>query len=280
MSIKTMLVHLDDGIDARSHVDTAAAIAHDIGARLIGAYLVPTPEITPTVAALLPKDLVSRRLREMGEAQNAAKLAFHDAALRARVERIDWRAPAGDPRRALIAHGRYTDLVVLAQHDPDDPLADFGAELVTEALFGLGRPLLIVPFIGSPATPGERVLVASDGGREAARAMADAMPLIEQASEVRVLIGSGNASGDASSFTSQSSHLRSWLSDHGVEPVIERADSDSNDKGEWLLSRAADYGSDLVVMGAYGHARVREMVLGGMTRTILRAMTVPVLMSH
>jgi nucleotide-binding universal stress UspA family protein len=280
MSIKTMLVHVDDGTHAPSHVDTAVALARDVGARLIGAYLVPTGDMSPSVAALLPKDLVARRMREASQAQSAAKLAFYAAATRGSLDRIEWRAPAGDPMRALVMHGRCSDLVVLGQPDHEDPLASFAGDLVTEALFGLGRPILMVPYTGTQATLGKRVLIATDGGREAARAIADAMPMIERAAQVRMLVGAPEDSSESPGFTEVGTRFSGWLRDHGVEPMIERYDMDSGDKGEWLLSRAADYASDLIVMGGYGHARVREMVLGGMTRTILRSMTVPVLMSH
>jgi nucleotide-binding universal stress UspA family protein len=106
------------------------------------------------------------------------------------------------------------------------------------------------------------------------------MPMIERAAQVRVLIGAPEDSSESAGFAEVSRQFSGWLRDHGVEPIIERYEMDSGDKGEWLLSRAADYTSDLIVMGGYGHARVREMVLGGMTHTILRSMTVPVLMSH
>ena len=275
-----MLVHLDNGRHAPSYVDTAVALARRVSARLIGAYLVPFGDMSPTLAALLPDELVTRRLREASEAQRAAKLVFDEAASRGGVERIEWRAPAGDPVRALVAQGRCTDLVVLGQRDDDDPLAGFARELVTEALFGLGRPILVVPYAGAHPTPGARVLIATNGGREAARAIADAMPIIEHASEVRVLVGAPEEAIDWSGYADVADLLGGWLRDHDVEPVIERYGAERGDHGEWLLSRVADYGSDLVVMGGYGHARVREMVLGGMTRTILRSMTVPVLMSH
>jgi nucleotide-binding universal stress UspA family protein len=280
MSIKTMLVHVDDGAHSPARVDTAVRLARDVGARLVGAYLVPTGDVYPSVAALMPKELVDQRLREGAAAQKAAELAFRDGAARGGLDRIEWRAPAGDAFQAIVEHGRFVDLVVLGQRDPDDRLGPFASELATTALLGLGRPILLVPYRGAKATLGERILVATDGGREAARAIADAMPLIERASQVHVLIGSPGNADQFPTFAQSSARLGGWLRDHGVEAVLERYDIAPGDKGEWLLSRAADHGSDLIVMGGYGHSRVREIVLGGMTRTILGAMTVPVLMSH
>lgn len=281
MSIKSILVHVDERQHVGSHLDTAVLLARQTGARLVGAYLVPTGDMTPSLAALLPQEVVTRRMSEASEAQERAKVAFLDAAKRGGLDRTEWRAPAGYPlRAALVAHGRYSDLVVFGQRRHGDPLASFTSELVSEALFDLGRPVLIVPFTGAQPTLGSRILIATNGGREATRAVGDAMALIEQASEVRVLLGSSDGDMEQPSFAATSARLAGWLGDHGVEPSIERFEAISGDHGEWLLSRAADYGSDLIVMGGYGHARVREWVLGGMTRTILRSLTVPVLMSH
>jgi nucleotide-binding universal stress UspA family protein len=279
MSIRTMLVHVDNGVRCRARVDAAVLLARDLRARLIGAYLVSMAEMLPSVAAMVPEDVLQKHLRATAEAQESAEAVFRDAIAQAAFEPAEWRAPAGDPLQAAITHGRCCDLVVLGQCDPEDPAALFTSDLLTAALFGLGRPMLIVPYTGTEAILGKRILVATDGGREATRAIGDAMPLLERAAAVNVLIGT-SSEPEAPTFAQSSLRIGAWLRDHAIEPVIERYDPEATDKGEWLLSRAADFGADLVVMGGYGHPRVREMVLGGMTRTLLRSMTVPVLMSH
>jgi nucleotide-binding universal stress UspA family protein len=278
MSVKTMLVHVDDSAGAKSRVDVAVRLANDVGARLIGAYLVPNAEITPSVAAMIPKDVLARRLGETARAQEAGEALFKRAAEQAGLD-AEWRAPAGDAIDAAIAHGRYCDLLVLGQPDADDAFAGFQNDLLTAALLGLGRQILVVPYIGSAGGVGKRILVATDGGREAVRAIGDAWFLLERARDVKVLAGTA-AGSDHPTFTQTSDRLAGWFRDHGVHPDIERYDAEAGDHGEWLLSRAADFAADLVVMGGYGHPRMREIVLGGMTRTILRTMTVPVLMSH
>ena len=279
MSVKTILVHVDDGAGARSRVAIAARVASDVGARLVGLYLVPTGEIAPSVAALIPKDVLARRLEEAGRAQKSAEATFRELAALASVN-VEWRAPAGLALDAALAHGRYGDLMVLGQPNADGAFPAFESDLLTAALLGLGRPLLVVPYIGAQSTFGKRVLVATDGGREASRAIGDAWFLLERARDVKVLIGATDRSDGGATFGQSRERIAAWFRDHGLDADVERYDAEAGDHGEWLLSRAADFAADLVVMGGYGHARTREILLGGMTRTLLRTMTVPILMSH
>ena len=280
MSVKTLLVHVDDSRGAKSRVDAAVRLAGEIGARLVGLYVVPTVDIAPSVAALIPQDVLMRRQDETARARQAAEALFRTASTAKSGLAVEWRAPAGPPVEAAVAHGRYCDLMVLGQPDADDVFAGFGEELLTAALIGLGHPILIVPYIGATGMPAKRVLIATDGGREAVRAIADAWFLIERAREVKVVVGATDRSDPGSAFSQVRERLAGWLGDHGLHPEIERYEAEAGDRGEWLLSRAADFAADVVVMGGYGHARMREIVLGGMTRTILKTMTVPVLMSH
>ena len=279
MSVKTILVHVDDGAGAKSRVALAARVASDVGARLIGLYLVATAESAPSVATLIPKDVLARRVEETGRAEKSAEATFRDAGAQAGVS-VEWRAPAGLALDAALAHGRHGDLMVLGQPNPDDVFSAFESELLTATLLGLGRPLLVVPYIGAQSTLGKRVLVATDGGREASRAIGDAWFLLERALDVKVLIGATDRPDGGATFGQSRERVAGWFRDHGLEADVERYDAEAGDHGEWLLSRAADFAADLIVMGGYGHARTREILLGGMTRTLLRTMTVPILMSH
>jgi nucleotide-binding universal stress UspA family protein len=278
MSLKTLLVHVDDGAAAESRTRAAARIAAEHGARLIGGYCVSTAEIVPSVASMMPDELVAQRLLEGLAAQRKAEQRFREWAGAAGAP-LKWRAPAGDPLLAMLAHGRCSDLVVFGQPDPGDPDAQFAGELISTALMGLGRPLLVVPYIGVADTLGQRILVAFDGSREASRAVGDAMIFLQRAREVRVLLGQrDDPRAPANLRTGE--RLAGWLADHGVRATIEHDASPPANVGESLLSRAADFSSDLIVMGGYGHSRIREFVLGGTTRSMLQSMTVPVLMSH
>jgi nucleotide-binding universal stress UspA family protein len=137
----------------------------------------------------------------------------------------------------------------------------------------------VVPYAGTFKTIGQRVLVAWNAGREATRAVNDALPLLEGAAKVTVLAinphgglrGHGEVPG---------ADIALHLARHGVRAEASAIKSDDVEIGALLLSQAADLNADLIVMGAYGHSRLREVVLGGATREILRSMTVPVLLSH
>jgi nucleotide-binding universal stress UspA family protein len=279
MALRSLLVHVDDSDACVHRLDVASRLARDFDAELIGVYLVPTAELTPTVAALLPDSIVEQRLRGTGDAQDEAEARFRDAAARAEVLAVEWRAPAGMPVRAIATHARGVDLSVIGQPDPHDPGASFAGDLATAALLATGRPALIVPYVGVRRPVAETVLVAWDHSRESARAIADALPLLARAPKVVVLaITSGR---EESLVDKQSGALiDAYLRRHDVRATVHHLSIADVDTGELLLSQCADTGADLLVMGAYGHTPLQELVLGGVTRTMLRRMTTPVLMSH
>lgn len=277
MSFKSILVHVDDVEASQPRLDAAIRVALRFQARLIGLYLVPAIDISSSVAALIPPDVIERRQREMAQAQRDAEQTFRKATAAAGLAAVEWRAPPGSPIEAAIAHARCADLLIVGQRNPPGQL--LAEELVTTVLLASGRPMLIVPYIGARPTLGDNVLVAWDGGREASRAIADALPLLERARRVTVIAVSREETAAAEGSPAEA-RLGAWLREHGVDVEIARHAVGDVTAGEWLLSRAADLGSDLIVMGGYGHTRVRELILGGVTRTMLQAMTVPVLMSH
>jgi nucleotide-binding universal stress UspA family protein len=279
MSFKTIVVHVDDSPRTGQRLNAAVRLAVDCGAELVGIYLVPTIELSLSVAALLPDDVVAGRLRETGDAQHRAEALFREAAATAGLTAIEWRAPAGPAIGAAVAHARCADLTVVGQARSDDVDAAFRSELTTTLMLSTGRPMLIVPFIGVSPAMGDKVLVAWDGGREASRAIADALPILERAKEVVVVSIDDDPEHPVADAPAQA-RLAGFLRRHGVEARIQHYDGSHSEIAERLLSHAADMGSTLIVMGGYGHARLREMVLGGATRSVLESMTVPVLMSH
>jgi nucleotide-binding universal stress UspA family protein len=279
IDMKTLLVHMDATGRCQGRIDAAATLARDFGSRLVGVYLVPGDDMSPSIAAMLPAEIVERRMTEALDAQREAEAGFRAAAGAAGVAQVEWRAPAGPPVEAAIAHGRCADLFVLGQRDPEDAAFMFTDELIAMVLLSTGRPVLVVPHIGIGETLGRNVLVAWDGRREATRAVADALPLLARAEQVTVMTIAADRAGGSEAEASVE-RLTAWLGGHGVVPRISRDAVPDIDIGNWMLSRAADQGADLIVMGGYGHTRLRELVLGGVTRTLLRTMTVPVLMSH
>lgn len=277
MSLKSILVHVDDAGACKPRLDAAIRVARDFQAELVGLYLVPPIEVNPSIAALIPPDAIERREREMAQARHEAEDAFRKATTAAGLAAVEWRAPPGSPVDVAVAHARCADLLIVGQRNPPGYL--LAEELVTTVLLGSGRPVLVVPYIGARPTLGDNVLVAWDGGREASRAIADALPLLERARRVTVIAVSREGAAHAEGSPAEA-RLGAWLRRHGVNVDIARHAVGDIAAGEWLLSRAADLGSDLIVMGGYGHTRMRELILGGVTRTMLQAMTVPVLMSH
>lgn len=278
MSLKTLLVHLDSGKRSQQRLAAAVRIATDFRAQLVGVYLVRGIELAPSVAALLPPDLIERRSRELADAQREGEDVFRRTTAAAGIS-AQWRAPAGPPLEAAVAHGRCADLFVMGQSDSTDPESVFVDELIATTILATARPTLIVPHVGTRPTLGENALVAWDGGREASRAVADALPFLERAKRVTVVAvnqDSGAHPVDAPAVA----RLTSYLHAHGIAAIVDRDSVSDISIGERLLSRAADLGSDLIVMGGYAHTRLRELVLGGVTRTMLEKMTVPVLMSH
>ena len=279
MPYRSILVHVDPSASSRSRLGISIGLCRDFGAQLIGTYLDDTPEITPSLAALLPNDIVARRLAEVASMQHAAEDVFRQAA--AGLADIEWRAPAGPPIEAAVKHGRCADLIVVGQPDVADASWSFAARLVAAVLLETGRPMLVVPYVGAPAAVGTDILVAWNGGREASRALADAMPLLVRARRVTVAcLYPGAAACGADAATRE--RLAGYLRHHGIDAHIDHDDLGEGDVavGDWLLSRVADLGGDLIVMGGYGQPRWREEVLGGATRALLSAMTVPVLMAH
>jgi nucleotide-binding universal stress UspA family protein len=204
---------------------------------------------------------------------------FVEAAKRAGLA-FGWRfLEAAEPLGAA-ALARPYDLVLAGQADPDDPEASFSGKFPESLVMDAGRPVLLLPRSAhDPSFAIRRVLVAWNGSREAARAVGDAMPLLRRAEAVRV-VSAESASGERDGARLPEVDVAAWLARHGVRSELASVLRDERDVGAWLLSTANDFDADLIVAGAYGHSRIREFVLGGVTRTLLRSMAVPVLMSH
>jgi nucleotide-binding universal stress UspA family protein len=189
----------------------------------------------------------------------------------------DWQAPMGPVDLLVASRAGTTDLVVLAQTDPDRPLPKVAGNLIEDVMMRCGRPILVVPYAGRFSRIGRTVLVGWNGSREAARAVHDALPLIEPAASVTVLQVERVGASVANLPTAD---IAAHLARHGVIVHAARTVADGISDADALLSYACDEGADLLVVGGYGHSRLRELVLGGVTRSLLRDMTLPVLISH
>lgn len=279
MSYKTLLVHLDDSRRCETRVALALDLARRWDAHLIGLYLV-----AQDIAEPLPGDdagqvagLVASLAAQAAERRARAEHAFAAAAGQA-GRTVEWRAPAGQPLDVATLHARHADLLILGQPDPHDPASYVERNFVGDLVLAAGRPALVIPRAGAVPTLGENVLVAWDGSREAARALADALPLLRRARFVAVDIVKRT---DDYAAAPGAIDVAAWLATHGVRASFSTTPRHGiAGTGATLLNRASDLHADLLVMGAYGHSRARERVWGGVTRTMLESMTVPVLMAH
>jgi nucleotide-binding universal stress UspA family protein len=275
--IRDLVVNLAAGKSRDSAAEFAISLAAAFEAHVTGVSFAYEPVITPTVMDGLSAAWIDTEREQNRSAAQAAIDRFAAGARNAGVSYVD-RLLAGtldDAARVLGTFARSFDLAVLGQADPDRGAQD---DLMIEAaLFNSGRPVVIVPYIHKGALALSRVLVCWDASRSAARAVADAMPFLRRGQAIEVVVV--GADGDNKPEL-PGVDLGEHLARHGLNVEVKRLVAESLAVADVILSHAADCGADFIVMGGYGHSRLREFVLGGVTRTMLAEMTVPVLMSH
>ncbi|MDA1118758.1 MAG: universal stress protein [Proteobacteria bacterium] len=277
MTYKTILVHLDNRPRCAERVNLAFGLAARFDAHLIGLYAPGEPYI-PSYALAEAGPTVREMLdQRRAESASQAQARFRDATRKHGDTSAEWRASDGDADTAVRQSARYADLVVAGQPEAADEGGLRG--LADELALSAGRPVLFVPYAGRFAALGKRVLIAWDAGREAARAVTDALPFLQRAEAVEVAAFDPER-GRRGHGEQPGADIALYLARHGVKVTVHQQSGAGYEVGGQILSRAADASADLIVMGAYGHSRVRELVLGGATRSMLEAMTVPVLMSH
>lgn len=274
--IKDIIVNL--GLGARDPAgEVAVSMAETFEAHVLGLAFAYDPIIPGSVMGGIPAEFIeTQRAQATGKAA-AAVARFEEAARRAGVsyEHRILNASVSGASDHLGRMARRFDLVVAGQPDREDTVP--GGILEEGALFESGRPVIIVPFIHKGGLKLERVMVCWDGSRTATRAVADALPLMKKTKSVEVVIV---ANDRGKSDEVPGADLGQHLARHGLEVDVKRITSGDIGVASTILSHAADSGTDFIVMGGYGHSRLREFVLGGVTRGILESMTVPVLMSH
>jgi nucleotide-binding universal stress UspA family protein len=277
MSYKTILVHADLSVHAPARIRLAAAIANAEGGHLVGAAMTGISRFVYTDSGIdLERSVVAGYIDTLHEHARQALEQFEAVAREAGVRSFEPRLVGDDPEGGLVLLSRFADLVVLSQTDPGHQVPGVVRDLPEYVMLNVARPVLVVPYAGNHQRLDGKALVAWDAGLEASRALANALPLLKRASSVTV--AQFNA-GDGADLAAQSADVAAWLGRHGIEPqVVEQRTA--IDEGNALLSLAADRQADLIVMGGYGHTRFRELLLGGVTKTVLESMTAPVLMSH
>lgn len=276
MPFKDLLVIADNDPTYASRVDIALALATEHEAHLTGLHVIPGALTHVYEDTPIPESVVKAQRLELEAAARKAAAVFAQRAGRTTVP-TEWRVAEGDIVRVASGHARYADLTIVPQGIEIGSASSDLTELPEELVLAVGRPVLVIPRYGSFPRVGGQVLVAWNGSREATRAVHDALPLLCRADRVAVL--SIDPGGDADRRV-PGADIALHLARHGVTVRTESISGADIAVGELVLSYAADHEIDLIVMGAYGHTRLREMVLGGATRTLLRHMTVPVLLSH
>jgi nucleotide-binding universal stress UspA family protein len=255
----------------------AVALAEAFGAHVTAVAFAYEAALPPSIMGGIPASFIEVQRAESEKAARASIARFEEAARRAGVS-AESRVVAGSLGTAAETFGRMarrSDVAVVGQPEPDVVAPE---DLIIEAaLFASGRPAVVVPYIHTKGFAVDRVMVCWDGSRNAARAIGDAMPLLARARTIEVVIVAGER---AKSDEIPGADIAQHLARHGLKVELERIVSADSDVASTLLSHAADASADFIVMGGYGHSRLREFILGGATRGILGAMTVPVLMSH
>lgn len=274
--IKDILVNLGVGKPHDVACDYAISVAALFGAHLSARAMACKLPVGGSILDGASADFIDSFTAERRTAAEKAKTSFDERCRRAGI-RADSSVVTdyvADVAQIFAENARHYDLSVVAQEEPKNDLPE---SLITEAaLFESGRPVLIVPYIQRTGIKLDRVMLCWDGSRNAARAVGDAMPLLERAGRVDVVTVDTKERRN----TIRGAQIADHLARHGLKVDLKPIVAPDSDVANVVLSQAADSEANLIVMGGYGHTRLREFILGGATRGMLESMTVPVLMSH
>lgn len=275
--IKDLVVNLTIGAERDYAADYAVSIAEAFAAHIAGIAFAYEPVLPPTIMGGIPANYIESQRADSEKAAGEAVAHFEERARRAGLS-AESRVMGASIAGASDLFGRVArrfDLSVVGQAEPDKVAPE---ELIIEAaLFESGRPVVVVPYIQRDGLKLDRVMIGWDGSRNATRSIGDAMPLLVRAKSVDVVIV---ASEGVKSDELPGADVAQHLARHGLKVDVKRIVTGGVDVANTVLSYAADSSIDFIVMGGYGHSRLREFILGGATRGILTSMTVPVLMSH
>jgi nucleotide-binding universal stress UspA family protein len=285
MGLRDLVVLLDGSARDETKLAVAVELARGNDAHLTG--LCPLELLLPADMSFAlggyPDLWALPEFAKQIESQAKAKAAVIEASFRERVRREDitgeWVLETGALIPAISRRAHATDLIVVGQTDPENPLPAVGRTLIEDVLMTAGRPLLIIPYAGRFTTVGTNALVGWTPTRESARAVHDALPVLAKGAKMLVLTVESTKGGELEVLPT--ADIAEHLSRHALDVSAARTVvSDGLSPADALLDYASDMQADLLIVGGYGHSRTREMIMGGVTRDLLRHMTVPVLMSH
>jgi nucleotide-binding universal stress UspA family protein len=276
--VKDIVVNLSVGEGVNPTGDYAVSVASTLEAHIAGiAFVYDLNVSVSSGTALIPVEVLDAVRRDHEVAAKAAIDRFAKATSRAGVsaEPLTRSASFADAGDQFSRIARRFDLAIVGQAKPEPSAVE--EKIAESALFDSGRPVIFVPYVQKAPLKLDHIMVCWDGSRPATRAIADAMPLLERAGTVEVVIV---ANERRKQEEIEGADMGQHLARHGLNVEVQRITRGDLDVADALLSHAADADVDFIVMGGYGHSRLREFVLGGVTRSILRSMVVPVLMSH
>jgi nucleotide-binding universal stress UspA family protein len=275
MTYATILALADGGPTSDAVLNAAVRLGRQFRAQLEVVHLKADPSsLVPVVGEGMSGALIEQMIDSMTRMlETRAKQArdAYDRVVAPSGVTATWREISGPGPENLATAGRFADLTILARPAGEDSVTQ--SAVLDAAVFDTGRPVMIVP-AGSAAAIGERVAIAWNGSAYSAHAVSGAMPLLKAAKQVTIVaVGEDDKAAPAAA-------LASYLARHDVAAAVARTDLGHQSVGHAILERTAALGADLLVMGGYGHSRLREMILGGATRHVLNNATLAVLMAH
>lgn len=279
MEFKNILVHLDHSSGCQNRLNIAFELARKFDAQLTGLFIVPDYVVPSYVEAQISVDLITD-VTEKAVARARDTLAGYQKLADESGVSMGAHVVEGQVIPILREHTKYSDLLVLGQDQPDDPdNASYG--LADALLFEGACACMVVPHSGKLEAPGKRVLLTWNASRESARALREAMPFLTRAETV-VVLSSEPDDGDIETARGHphAQELDRLLKSHGIEAVSSGISDPDISTTDAIIGQAADMNADMVIMGAYGHARLREIILGGVTRDLLKQSPVPLFLAH
>ena len=279
MSYRSLLLFLDSDPRCAERVRVAISLAKSLDCHLVGLAPTGRVEFPSFDGSPLGIDSVTAAWGLLHRQADVAAERFKAACKLAQLGSFETVVVEEDKADALVRHAHCSDLTILGQADPDSRNPGLDRDIVERVVLHSARPTLLLPYAGTFKSTAKRVMVAWDDSREASRAIADAMPLLRGADQVQLVCWNDPGQEGAETTGARLESVRRWLLWHGVKAQA-HVETGSIGIAEAMLSRAADFDADLLVMGAYGHARLTEWMLGGATRGLLKSMSLPVLMSH
>jgi nucleotide-binding universal stress UspA family protein len=280
MTYKTILVALNEIDRLAAVLEFSAGLAAEHNAHIIGLYVIPGPAVYPAVGPYAVPEIIDIFTKYFEEQSQDVRDKFESAMKRDDLsfQWLEVRATAPEVSQTVSEIGRIADIVVVSEMDRQ---ASMGVEVdfVANVVMGVGRPVLILPRTAGNKLKIDQIICGYNGSKEAARAIHDALPLLKRAADVRLVwVDPSKTHGTAGALPG--ADMAESLDRHGVKVTVEPMPTSGQDAAEALLTRARDLDAGVIVMGAYGHSRLREYVLGGATRNALSAMSVPLMMSH